>query len=56
MTYKNCKRLYEIKKTNGELTEEFINKQLENIDVFLLNERITSDEYNELAGILRPNK
>lgn len=53
MTYRNCKRLYEVKKNNDELTEEFINKQLENLDVFLLNERITTEEYNELAGLLR---
>lgn len=56
MTYKNCKRLYEIKKTNGELTKDFISNQLEYLDVFLLNERITKNEYTELTAILTSGK
>lgn len=53
MTYRNCKMLYEIKKTNNEITNEFISKQLENLDVFLLNGRITTVEYDELIELLR---
>lgn len=53
MTYKNCKRLYELKKASGGLTEAFAAKQLENLDIFLLNERITGTEYNELIDMLK---
>ena len=56
MTYTNCKRLYELKKKNGESTKNFISRQLEYLDVFLLNERITKNEYTELTAILTSGK
>ena len=44
-TYTNLKKIIELgKKTNEEI--------LAMMDIFLMNERITSDQYNELAKLL----
>jgi len=45
MTYTYCKKLIEI---NRYEKEDMLNK----LDVFLLNNRITEDEYNELISMI----
>ena len=45
MTYKVCKRLIQ----NGNYEKE---DMLIKLDVFLLNDRITQEEYNELVNLL----
>lgn len=45
MTYKMCKTLIERKRYEKE-------DMLEKLDVFLLANRITKEEYEELAGML----
>lgn len=48
MTYEICKRLINIKTFDEDSKLDLLNK----LDVFLLNDRITEDEYNELTGLL----
>lgn len=48
MTYRICKRLIDIKTFDEESKAELLSK----IDIFLLNNRITEEEYNELTGLL----
>ena len=57
MTYKNCKTVIEnqIKKRNieaitAEEYEAFKSDMIDKLDVFLLNNRITKDQYAELVG------
>ena len=45
MTYKVCKRLIQ----NGNYEKEDMMMKL---DVFLLNDRITQENYNELVGLM----
>lgn len=45
MTYKVCKRLIQ----NGNFEKEDMTMKL---DVFLLNDRITQEQYNELVGLM----
>lgn len=45
MTYTYCKRIIQ----NGNYDKEDV---LLKLDVFLLNDRITQDEYNELVAML----
>lgn len=48
-TYKLCKKVIEKNKANGTLdVEDMTNK----LDVFLLNDRITEEEYNELIRLM----
>lgn len=48
-TYKLCKKVIEKNKANGTLdVEDMTNK----LDVFLLNDRITEEEYNELIQLM----
>jgi len=49
MTYKICKRL--IENTNYKSQEEKDDMQVK-LDVFLLNNRITQEEYEELINLL----
>lgn len=44
ITYRNCKKLIEAGRTEG---------MQEKLDVFLLANRITTDEYNELVSLLK---
>lgn len=46
MTYQNCKTVIEIQKQRGSLDK---NSMMNKLDVFLLNGRITEDEYSELV-------
>ena len=48
MTYNIVKKLIEIKQFDEEAKADLISK----LDVFLLNNRITEDEYNELTELL----
>lgn len=48
MTYKICKKLIEIK----EFDESGKVELLEKLDIFLLNDRITQAEYEELIELL----
>jgi len=48
MTYAVCKKLIEIK----GFTQDEANDLQGKLDVFLLNDRITQEEYEELAGSL----
>ena len=48
MTYNVCKRLIEIKDFDEGEKEDLQNK----IDIFLLNDRISDKEYEELVGLL----
>ncbi len=45
MTYTVCKRLIE----NGNYERE---DMLTKLDIFLLNDRITQEQYSELAGLM----
>lgn len=46
ITYTNCKKV--INKGNYGTKEEI----LEKLDIFLLNNRVTQEEYNELANLV----
>ncbi len=46
MTYTYCKRV--IQNGTYETKEEMMGK----LDIFLLNNRITQEQYNELVGLL----
>ncbi len=48
MTYTVCKRLIELKSFTQEEADDLQNK----LDVFLLNDRLTQAEYEELTGML----
>jgi hypothetical protein len=59
MTYKNSKKVIEnqIKKKNAEAItaeeyEVFKSDMIGKLDVFLLNNRITKEQYTELVGIM----
>lgn len=59
MTYKNCKKVIEnqITKRNAEVItakeyETFKSDMTNKLDVFLLNDRITKEQYAELIGIM----
>lgn len=54
MTFKNCKKVIENKKAklNQEEYETFKSDMTAKLDVFLLNNRITKEEYNELIALL----
>ena len=59
MTYTNCKKVIEnqIKKRNAEIItaeeyEIFKSDMTNKLDVFLLNNRITKDQYTELIGLM----
>lgn len=45
MTYRNCKKLIEI----GRYEKEYM---LNKLDIFLLNDRISQLEYEELVGMI----
>lgn len=49
MTYANCKKVIENQKNRGILDVEAMTAKL---DVFLLADRITEDEYNDLIQLM----
>lgn len=48
MTYKICKKLIEIKDFDIEAKDDLLGK----LDVFLLNDRINQEQYEELITLL----
>ena len=59
MTYKNCKKVIENNKKKfnaGTITAEeyeaFKSDMTNKLDVFLLNNRIDNNQYNELIGLM----
>lgn len=59
MTYKNCKKVIENHKNkltagviSAEEYETLKSDMTIKLDVFLLNNRINKDEYNELIGLM----
>lgn len=54
MTYITVKKVIQNKRAmlQGEEWKEFRNETLGKLDVFLLNNRITNEEYNELVQLL----
>ena len=59
MTYKNCKKVIanQIEKRNAEVItaeeyEAFKSDMTNKLDVFLLNDRITKEQYAELIGLM----
>lgn len=52
MTYRNCKKLIENANLKGTKTTDFITSMADKLDVFLLNNRISKNEYDELSHLL----
>lgn len=52
MTYRNCKKLIEIKKRKGGMNQAWMEEMKDKLDIFLLNSRITEAEYAELIQLL----
>lgn len=52
MTYKNCKRLIEIAVKKETKTTAYITDMKGKLDIFLLANRITQEEYGELITML----
>lgn len=53
MTYKNCKKLINNKIKSGSLDVEWVADMMDKLDVFLLGDRITDEQYKELSGLLK---
>ena len=51
-TFEMLKRSIEAKKNRGSLTAEYINDTQSKMDVFLMNNRITQQQYEELTKML----
>ena len=52
-TFEMLCRSIEAKKKRGQLTQEYIEDTEMKMDVFLMNDRITQDQYNELIKMLK---
>lgn len=52
LTYRNCKKLIELAERSETKTLEFIEDMKMKLDVFLLNNRVTQEEYTELMEML----
>lgn len=52
MTYRNCKKLIDMAAKKGTKTLEYIEDIQQKLDVFLLNNRLTEEEYTELVNML----
>lgn len=52
MTYNLIKRLIANAKNRGACNQDFVDDMKNKMDVFLLNNRITDDEYNELTKLM----
>lgn len=51
--YKTCLEQYTKKKDKGTLTKEYADKQTIYIGIFLMNELLTQEEYQELLDLLK---
>lgn len=56
MTFENCKKLIEAKIKSKTLEDEYIKDMKQKIDIFLLNNRITENEYQELENLMISTK
>ena len=52
-TFEMLYRSIEAKKKRGQLTQEYIEDTEMKMDVFLMNDRITQEQYNELIAMLK---
>ena len=50
--YEICKKQYERKQEKGTLTKEYSEKQVVYIGIFLMNELLKQEEYQELLDML----
>lgn len=55
MTYRNCRKLIDNKVKEGSLDPTWAADMLDKLDVFLLADRITDVEYQELVGMIETN-
>lgn len=55
MAFGTCKRLITVKKERltGDDWTAFVEDMTNKLDVFLLNDRITEIQYNELVGMMK---
>lgn len=51
-TFEMLKRSIEAKKNRGSLTDEYVDDTKAKMDVFLMNDRITQEQYEELTKLL----
>lgn len=51
-TFEMIKKSIEAKKKRGALTQEYIEETKSKMDVFLMNNRITEQQYTELTKML----
>lgn len=52
MTYNLIKRLITNAKNRGACDQKFVDDMKNKMDVFLLNNRVTEEEYNELTKLM----
>lgn len=53
--YEICKEQYKRKVLNGRLTHEYIEKNKVYLGIFLMNEMLTQDQYQEIMDYLKDN-
>lgn len=53
--YETCKKQYERKAARGALTHEYIEKQKVYLGIFLMNEMLSQEQYQELMDFLDAN-
>ncbi|MBZ9691641.1 hypothetical protein [Clostridium sp. M14] len=53
--FETCKKQYERKIERGLLTPEYVKKQKVYIGIFLMNEQLTQEQYQEVLEILTVN-
>lgn len=53
MTYRACKRSIELAKQRGTMTEAWKNDMMTKLDIFLINNRITDEEYLDLVNMMK---
>lgn len=51
-TFEMLKKSIEAKKNRGSLTEKYIEDTKNKMDVFLMNDRISQEQYEELTKML----
>ncbi len=53
--FETCKKQYERKIERGLLTNEYVEKQKIYVGIFLMNELLTQEQYQEVLEILTVN-
>lgn len=51
-TFEMLSKSIDAKKARGALTKMYITNTKSKMDVFLMNDRITEDEYNQLTSLM----